>query len=210
MNRAGGVGPEQLAHPAGRLSVPGSSIPGMTETADRYRAVAAAFTERVASVPPDAWGNTTPCEGWVARDIITHVVEGSGRFLGGAQVALPEGPSVDADPLGAWTTARDAMLAAVSDPEVAARSHESPMGPMTFEQMVGFFGVGDILVHTWDLARATGLDERLDPAEVTRLLTAMEPMDEVMRQGTAFGPKVDVPADADEQTRLIAFTGRRP
>lgn len=60
------------------------------------------------------------------------------------------------------------------------------------------------------MVRATGLDETLDPAEVSRLLAAMEPMDEFMRQGTAFGPKVEVPADADAQTRLIAFTGRRP
>jgi hypothetical protein len=35
-------------------------------------------------------------------------------------------------------------------------------------------------------------------------------MDEVLRQSGHFGPKVDVPDDADELTRLIAFTGRRP
>jgi hypothetical protein len=38
----------------------------------------------------------------------------------------------------------------------------------------------------------------------------MQPMDEMMRQGDAFGPKVEPPAGADEQTKLIAFTGRRP
>ncbi|HJR24764.1 MAG TPA: hypothetical protein VJ804_04775 [Acidimicrobiales bacterium] len=55
-----------------------------------------------------------------------------------------------------------------------------------------------------------GLDESLDPDEVHRLLQTMEPNDEMMRQGTAFGPKVEVPYDADEQTRLIGFTGRTP
>jgi uncharacterized protein (TIGR03086 family) len=72
------------------------------------------------------------------------------------------------------------------------------------------FGTSDILVHTWDLARATGLDETLDPDEVHGLLAGMEPMDAVLRQSGHFGPRVDVPADADEQTRLIAFTGRHP
>ena len=79
---------------------------------------------------------------------------------------------------------------------------------MTLEATVGMFGIGDVLVHTWDLARATGLDERLDADEVHRLLVVMEPNDAVMRQGTAFGPKVPCPDDADEQTKLLAFTGR--
>ncbi len=83
------------------------------------------------------------------------------------------------------------------------------MGTSTLERFIGLFGVGDVLVHTWDLARATGLDERLDPDEVHRLLAAMEPNDEMMRQGTAFGPKVAVGPDADEQTQLLAFSGRR-
>lgn len=182
----------------------------MTETAERYRSVAQAFTDRVAAVPAQAWNNVAPCQGWVARDIVQHVVEASAHFLTGAEVGLPAGPAVEDDPLGAWIAARDAVLSALLDPEVAARTHESPMGPMSFEQTVGFFGVGDVLVHTWDLARATGLDERLDPAEVSVLLTRMQPMDQMMRQGDAFGPKVEVPPDADEQTRLIAFTGRQP
>jgi hypothetical protein len=58
--------------------------------------------------------------------------------------------------------------------------------------------------------RATGLDEALDADEVHRAMVAMEPNDELLRSGTAFGPRVEVSDDADEQTRLIAFTGRRP
>jgi hypothetical protein len=38
----------------------------------------------------------------------------------------------------------------------------------------------------------------------------MEPLDDVLRASGQYGPRVDVPADADTQTRLIAFTGRRP
>jgi uncharacterized protein (TIGR03086 family) len=182
----------------------------MTETAERYASVAAGFTERVAAVPRAAWDKPAPCEKWVARDILNHVVEVSGQFLGDAGAELAAGPSVQDDPLGAWTTARDAIEAGLRDPAVAGAPRESPMGSMTFEQMVGFFGIGDLLLHTWDLARATGLDETLNPTEVHRLFEAMQPMDEMMRKGDAFGPKVDVPADADEQTRLIAFTGRTP
>jgi hypothetical protein len=38
----------------------------------------------------------------------------------------------------------------------------------------------------------------------------MEPLDEMLRASGHYGPRVEVPADADEQTRLIAFTGRHP
>jgi uncharacterized protein (TIGR03086 family) len=182
----------------------------MVDVAERYRNVAQAFTTRVTAVHGDTWGQPSPCEGWTARDIVRHMVETSAMFLGRVNVDVPPGPSVDDDPMGAWTTARDTVQAALDDPSVAGREFESPMGTMTLEKMVGMFGIGDVLVHTWDLSRAAGLDDRLDPEEVHNLLVVMTPNDAMMRNGTAFGPKVPVPDDADEQTQLIAFTGRRP
>jgi uncharacterized protein (TIGR03086 family) len=182
----------------------------MPTTSERFRSVAEGFTERIAAVPTDRWDRPAPCEGWVARDVVEHVLGALGGFLGRFDVELPAGPDPALDPLGAWTSARDAVQAALDDPAIAARTFDSPMGTMSFEDMVGSFGVGDVLVHTWDLARATGLDEQLDAAEVHRLFDTMAPRDEMMRQGTAFGPKVPVADDADEQTQLIAFTGRNP
>ena len=64
-------------------------------------------------------------------------------------------------------------------------------------------------MHTWDLARATGRDETLDPDECAAMLAGMEPMDECCGQ-RQYGPRVPVPDDADAQTRLIAFIGRDP
>lgn len=182
----------------------------MTETADRYRKVAAAFTERAKAVPDDAWERPAPCEGWVARDIVRHLVAAAGFFMGGAGVEVPKGPSPDDDPVGAWEAVRDATQSALEDPEVSTREFDGPMGKTTIEKLIGRFGVPDVLIHTWDLARATGLDETLDEDEVARVYEAMLPADELLRQGSAFGPKVDVPEDADLQTKLIAFTGRTP
>jgi hypothetical protein len=42
------------------------------------------------------------------------------------------------------------------------------------------------------------------------MVDSMAPMEEAMRQSEHYGPRVEVPADADEQTRMIAFTGRQP
>jgi uncharacterized protein (TIGR03086 family) len=182
----------------------------MSETSERFRTVADAFTDRIAAVPSDRWDRPAPCEDWVARDIIEHVLGSMGGFLERFDLALPAGPDPATDPLGAWTSARGAIEAALADPQIASRTFDSPMGTMSFEQLVGAFGVGDVLIHTWDLARAVGLDEQLDADEVRRIFQTMEANDEMMRQGTAFGPKVPVADDADEQTRLIAFTGRNP
>lgn len=183
----------------------------MSEISERYQKVAGQFTQRVESVPADAWDNPAPCDGWVARDVVGHLVEWIPSFFqGNAELELPTGPSVNDDPVAAWAVLSDALGAALDDPEVSAREFEMRGGHYTIEVAIDTFCTGDILVHTWDLARATGLDETLDADEVHRMYVAMEPMDDALRQSGHYGTRVEVPEDADEQTKLIAFTGRRP
>lgn len=183
----------------------------MNAAAERYRKVAATFTQRVRQVPPDAWANPAPPEGWDTRDVVRHLVEWiPGVWSKYAGIELPKGPSVDDDPLEAWLAVSDGLQAMLDDPNVASREIDMPMGRMTVEQAVNMICTSDIFLHTWDLARAAGLDETLDPDEVHQLLVGMEPMDHVLRSSGHYGPRVEVPDDADEQTKLIAFIGRRP
>ena len=181
----------------------------MTKISDRFRRRAAAFTDRVEAVPPDRWDDPSPCEDWVARDIIQHMVENGQRFYSLIGREYPPGPSVSDDPVGAWRNARDAIQAALDDPEIAQTEYDGQMGKATFEQGFDRFGNPDLIVHTWDLARATGGDERLDPDEVHQVFEALRPADEMMRRPGVFGPKIEPPHDADEQTQFLAFTGRR-
>ena len=180
----------------------------MTELATRYATVADGFTRVVDAVPVDAWDRPAPCEGWVARDVVRHLVEWVPTFFGDRWGLALDAPSVDDDPAGAWHALDGALRAALAADGSTVR--DTPFGPRTLEETVGQIVTGDVLVHTWDLARATGGDERLDPDEVHRMFEGMEPMEEAMRSSGHFGPRVEVPADADEQTRLLAFTGRRP
>jgi uncharacterized protein (TIGR03086 family) len=183
----------------------------MSEYTDRYRRVADEFTDRVRAVPAGAWDVPTPCEGWVARDVVRHLVEWvPGFFESYWEIALPSGPSVENDPVGAWLALDAALAAALDDSAVRSSVRDTPMGTKTFEEALDMAVTGDVLVHTWDLARATGLDDRLDPDEVHRMFEGMEPMDEALRQSGHFGARVPVPAGADEQARLIAFLGRDP
>ncbi len=183
----------------------------MSEFSDRYRKVAGRFTDRVLGVPEGAWENPAPCKGWVARDIVRHLVEWvPGFFESNAGIELPKATTVDTNPAAAWAALCDTIQALLDDPEVALRELEMRMGRYSVERSIDMFVTGDVLLHTWDLARATGQDETLDPDEVHRMLQGMEPMDELLRQSGHYGPRVDVPDDADEQTRLVAFIGRRP
>ena len=70
--------------------------------------------------------------------------------------------------------------------------------------------IGDAGMHTWDLARALGIDETIDPEVVAygrRLLAQIG--DEWRRYG-ALGPIVPTEPGADEQTLFLAESGRTP
>ena len=97
----------------------------------------------------------------------------------------------------------------VADPGLGAHRGRRPVRAMALKQLVSGIVVHDLLVHTWDLARATGGDERLDEELVAHTLASMTPFDEVLREH-GFAAKVPVDDDADDQTKLLCFLGRRP
>jgi len=161
-------------------------------------------------VPADRWESQSPCEDWTARDVVRHVVDTSGMFLGFVDETLPRAPSVDEDPAAAWHSARDAIQRALEDPQVAQKEYDGMFGKATFEQGVRNFLAPDALVHTWDLARATGLDDTLPDEASQEVLETLQPMDDKMRGPGAFAAKIEPPPNADVQTRLLCFVGRRP
>ncbi len=183
----------------------------MSEIADRWRRVADEFTRCARTVPDGAWERPAPCDGWVARDVVRHLVEWVPAFFRDAGgPSFPSG-SADDDPVGGWCELDGAVRAVLDDPEASAEVITHPRaGQHRVDDALDTFVLGDVLVHTWDLARATGRDVTLDPAEVKRMIDGMEPFDEMLRSSGHYGPRVPVPDDADDQTRLLAFTGRQP
>lgn len=181
----------------------------MTDVSDRYRRLAAAFTDRIAAVPPDRWDAPTPCDGWNVRDLVRHVAENPKMFLGMVGRELRPGPSVDVDPLGAFISARDQVQEDLDDPARAEAEFDGYFGRTTFAEAIDRFLSLDLAVHGWDLARATGQDERIDPVELPRLWESIELFGDAIRSKGVCGPAVEPPPGADEQTRLLAHLGRR-
>jgi uncharacterized protein (TIGR03086 family) len=176
----------------------------------RHRWIAGGFTERVRGTTD--WDAPSPVEGWTARDVVRHLVEWFPAFLeAGAGVRLESGPSVDEDPVAAWQVHSDAVQALLDDPATGARVLQNRhVGEVPLDQAVDLFYTSDVFMHTWDLARATGQDDTLDPAKCEELLTGMVPAEDAMRESGQYGPRVEVPEDSDVQTRMLAFIGRDP
>lgn len=183
----------------------------MTEIADHFRTVAAGMTAVVEQVPEGGWDRPSPCEGWAARDVVRHLVAWVPWFMNeGASIEITPGPSVDDDPARAWATLRDQLQAVLDDPDAADRTFSSEMfGELPLPTAIQRFVTGDVLIHTWDLARACGLDDTLDTDAVHHMYEGMAPMAPMLAESGHFAAAVEVPDDADEQTKLLAITGRR-
>ena len=181
----------------------------MTEVQDRYRVVSSGFDAAVKAVAPDKWGAQSPCEQWTARDVLAHVVEGHRGVISGVRGGESEPLGADEDPKQAWESASRAIDEITGDPEEAAKEMDGPMGMMSAGQIIGQFVTMDVLVHTWDLARTIGADEHLDEDSVRRAYEALKPMDAMIRQPKVFGPKLEPPIGADQQTEFLYFLGRR-
>lgn len=181
----------------------------MSETLARYGRLADGFAATVAAVPPGRWESPSPCEGWTARDVVRHLVEVHGRILGLVDRSPGEIPDVAADPAGAFAAASAVVRAGLADPAVASASYEGAFGRNTFEGAVNQFLCFDLVVHRWDLARAAGVAEEMDPGEVSALLAQLPALGDTLSRTGACAPPLDPPPGSDEQTRLLALLGRR-
>ena len=183
-------------------------------TADRYRARADAFERKVAAVRPHQWSNQSPCADWKARDVVGHIVDMHGVMLAPLGRGLSPAPSVAENPLAAFVAARADVTAVLADPDLAGTEIDAPfVGRITVEQHIDQIVSADMVIHGWDLARATGQDDVIDPDEVERGLQdwdrAVQALGlEILRMPGVYGPEVKVPGEASSQERLLGLLGR--
>jgi uncharacterized protein (TIGR03086 family) len=171
----------------------------------------------VDAVPAERWDAPTPCSGWSARRLVGHLVDGQGQVLAMLAGEGPVAPVTDPealgtlagpDPAGSWRRAHQAAVAAL-DGAAPGAAVATPLGPRTVEQLLGIALVEPV-VHTWDLATATGRPADLDPDAVRALLPGVLALGGQLQATGMYAPPVPVPDDAAAQDRLLAALGRRP
>jgi uncharacterized protein (TIGR03086 family) len=181
----------------------------MFEVSDRYARVAHDFDTRLERCPPEKLDAPSPCEEWTGRDVASHVIHVHRRVLAALDGSDAPGPAQNEDLVAAFRDASVAVRAALADPALATKTVSGIFGEQPFEGLVGRLLCADTLIHTWDLARATGQEDELDADAATKALEFLLPIDEAIRRPGGFGPKLAPPPNADVQAKLLAFAGRR-
>lgn len=174
----------------------------MSEAADRWHECAGAFALRLGAVGDDQWEGATPCDAWTVRQLVDHAVGTQVRF--GGLLGL-RSESVD------WPGVCESMTELLSGEGVLDGTvNVGPLGEMSKIQVLDVC-TNDLLIHTWDLARAIGYSEALPVDAVSSCYQWLQDLPvELVRSAGRYVDAVSVDADADLQTKMLAFAGRKP
>jgi uncharacterized protein (TIGR03086 family) len=187
----------------------------MSDIVELHRKAVEWFGANVAATDEDQWGLQTPCEDWDVRTLVNHLVSEdlwTAPLMEGKTIAevgtVFDGDVLGEDPKGAWSSASAEALASTVPDGAMERIVHLSFGDLPASQYA-YQLFADHLIHGWDLARAIGAEEAMDPELVEACATWFASMEELYRQGGAIADHVQVPDDADAQTKLLAAFGRR-
>jgi uncharacterized protein (TIGR03086 family) len=185
-----------------------------TDVRKLHQRATESFGARVQAIRDDQWDSGTPCQEWDVRTLVNHLVSENRwmpPLLAGGTIAelgdLFEGDLLGDDGKAAWEDSATEAVAAVHGDGAMDRTVHLSFGDFPGQEYT-MQVFADLLVHGWDLARAIGADERLDPDLVEACASWFTAMESGYRAAGAIGPRVDLPADADSQTRLLSMFGR--
>ena len=180
-----------------------------------FRRAVGEFDAQVRQIGDDQWQAATPNEGWTVRDLVNHLVSEdlwAPSLLAGSTIAEVgdrfNGDVIRPDPQAAWTAASAGAVRAVEDEGAMDRIVHLSFGDFPGSQYALQL-LADHVIHSWDLARAIGADERLDAGLVDSCATWFDAMEDGYRAAGVIGARQPVRDDADAQTRLLARFGRR-
>ncbi len=178
----------------------------------------AEIRRRVAFIGAEQWGLPTPCTEWSVEKLVVHMIEGSRMTVALLQGASAEesrsvfGVDHSPDLVAELDVALTDELAAFKAPGAFEMVVHHPAAGDVPGLTLYQFRTSDYLLHSWDLARATGGDESLDEGLVLVTWEGMLPMAPIIGDFGVFGtgPSGTVADDAPLQQRLLDLSGRRP
>lgn len=178
-----------------------------------------AVLEIAGNVKPDQLGLATPCQGWDVRAVVNHLMFWS-AFR--SELAARKESAPDDDPVteqtdftaeGDWVETLEAQLgratAAWAEPGALDGDTGLAGGSMP-APVIAMMMVGELVLHGWDLAVATGQRLDIDDATATAVLESTAAMAEQGRSYGVFGEEVPVPDTAPPLDRVLGLSGRDP
>ncbi|SFD06688.1 TIGR03086 family metal-binding protein [Streptomyces aidingensis] len=184
------------------------------ELVDAFDTAYDEFDRRVHRIGDGQWQDGTPCTEWSVRDLVNHLVGEhlwAPLLLRGATLAEVgdrfDGDVLGDDPVAAWERAGAESRRAFHRPGALDGEVETSGGPTPATEYAQQM-ISDLAIHSWDLARGIGADERLDPELVGHVGGYLAPRVGSWRSAGVFGAEVPAEPGADAQTRLLAATGR--
>lgn len=186
----------------------------MTWELSGYRRALDTFERVLSGVAEERWAAGSPCTGWTARDVAGHVIGGQHLVK-----ALAEGSSCPAgitampgrfcgdDPAAAWAAARKASTDALTPDALRRPVPFGTFGELPLNDLVGA-EILELLIHSWDLAQATGQPVRLDADLVHHAFATAQVLAPALRRAGHYAPPIKPKPGASELTRLLAFLGR--
>jgi uncharacterized protein (TIGR03086 family) len=167
---------------------------------------ASAWAAQHAEAAADRLDAPTPCEDWNVRTLVDHMLDTQRYFLAQAsgEDAAPPSPNppamISADgPAADVERVRQRMLRAYGQPGVMEKT--GPALGIAF---------ADVLLHGWDLARATGQDATMPDGLAAAAYEMIHGRFTDEQRVGVFKPEIPVAAGAAPQEKLLAYTGRRP
>jgi uncharacterized protein (TIGR03086 family) len=178
--------------------------------ADRYRRLAEVFDTTMEAISPGDWNNPSPCEGWSARDVLSHVLDSEADVVTKVGLSIERSVNLTDDPVAAWREVRDGMQTVLDDPATAALEYESFGSPTTIAATVERFFCFDLIVHRWDIARAAGKDITIPAEDVAAAHAFLDSIGQMIYDYGASAPAVAVAEEASSQDKLLGRAGRDP
>ena len=186
----------------------------MPDIPELHRRAIQGFGDRLRAVRDDQWHLPTPCTEWDVRMLVNHVT-GENLWtvpLFAGQTIEEVGDSLAGDILGddpraTWDGSEGPAIAAVQEPGAMERMVHLSRG-LTPGLDYATEMLFDYTIHAWDLARATGGDEKLDPEVVAFCTEWFGAVEDAYRAVGAIAERPPIPDDADQQTLMLAMTGR--
>ncbi len=176
----------------------------MSRISERHRRYAGTFADVVARTTD--WDAPTPVPEWRAHDVVEHLLTWPGQVLR-EWAGIELTPRDEGDFTARWAAWSRDMQALLESEESTRLLEKGDFQGQPLETVIDVLYLPDVFMHTWDLAKAGGLEAGYDQESASAMLAGMRSVEDMLRTSGHFGPAMPTQRE-DPMSQLMAFVGR--